>query len=96
VARVSYVDPASLTDPELIADPEHLRLLGDRERLALRSAHAIAWDSSQTHDELWSGLRAHFEEPELVELGCAIGFELDKQHWRRTVGLPVRDQDSAS
>jgi alkylhydroperoxidase family enzyme len=62
-----------------------------REQLALRWAHAIAWDSSAADDDLWEALRATFSEPELVELGCAIGFELGQQHWRRTVGLPARD-----
>jgi hypothetical protein len=66
---------------------------GEREQLALRWAHAIAWDSSVADDDLWAGLHAHFSEPELVELGCAIGFELGQQHWRRTVGLPRRDHD---
>jgi hypothetical protein len=65
--------------------------LGERERAALEWAHAIAWDSSRADDELWERLHTHFTEPELVELGCAIGFELGQQHWRRTVGLPARD-----
>jgi hypothetical protein len=65
--------------------------LGERERAALEWAHAIAWDSSRADDELWERLHALFIEPELVELGCAIGFELGQQHWRRTVGLPARD-----
>ena len=62
-----------------------------RELLALRWAHAIAWDSAQADDELWTALHAEFSEPELVELGCAMGFELGQQHWRRTLGLPARD-----
>jgi alkylhydroperoxidase family enzyme len=78
-------------DPE-VADFAHF---GERERLALRWAHAIAWDSSTADDDLWAGLHAHFTEPELVELGCAIGFELGQQHWRGTVGLPRRDHDTS-
>jgi hypothetical protein len=82
----------------LAEDPEvaDFARFGDREQLALRWAHAIAWDSSTADDDLWAGLHAHFSEPELVELGCAIGFELGQQHWRRTVGLPRRDHDGAS
>lgn len=64
---------------------------GGRERAALEWAHAIAYDSSRADDELWEHLHALFTEPELVELGCAIGFELGQQHWRRTVGLTARD-----
>jgi hypothetical protein len=65
--------------------------LGDRERAALEWASAIAWDSDRADDALWSRLRTLFTEPELVDLGCAIGFELGYQHWRRTIGLAARD-----
>ena len=64
---------------------------GDRERAALEWASAIEWDSGRADDALWVRLRALFSEPELVELGCAIGFELGYQHWRRTIGLAARD-----
>ncbi len=60
-----------------------------RERLALRWAQAIAWDADLATDELWEALHAEFTEPELVELGCAIGFALGQQHFERTLGLPA-------
>jgi alkylhydroperoxidase family enzyme len=63
-----------------------------RERLALDWAYAIAFDSTKADDALWSRLHAAFNEPELVDLGCAIGFELGRQHWRRSVGLPARGE----
>ena len=59
-----------------------------RERLALEWARAIAWDSELADDALWERLHAAFSEPELVELGCSIGFALGQQHWERTLGLP--------
>jgi alkylhydroperoxidase family enzyme len=58
-----------------------------REQLALRWAQAIVWDADLATDELWDGLHAEFSEPELVELGCAIGFALGQQHWERTLGF---------
>ena len=61
-----------------------------RERAALDWTYAIAYDSDRADDDLWRRLHAHFSEPELVDLGCAIGFELGRQHWRRSVGLPAR------
>jgi alkylhydroperoxidase family enzyme len=86
-----------LVDPELkrlcfrflAEDPEVMDFtrFGAREQLALRWAQAIAWDSSLADDELWDGLRDEFSEPELVELGCSIGFALGQQHFERTLGL---------
>jgi alkylhydroperoxidase family enzyme len=58
-----------------------------RERAALDWAYAIAWDSDAADDELWDRLHGLFSEPELVELGCAIGFELGQQHFVRTLRL---------
>ena len=52
-----------------------------------RWAQAIAWDADLADDRLWERLRAEFSEPELVELGCSIGFALGQQHWERTLGL---------
>ena len=76
-------------DPEVAAFADSDRF-DERERAALRWARAIAWDSDLADDDLWERLHALFSERELVELGCAIGFELGQQHWRRTLGLPAR------
>ena len=77
----------------LADDPEvtDFSRFGERERAALEWARAIAWDSDLADDALWERLHRLFSEAELVELGCAIGFELGQQHWRRTLGLPPRD-----
>ena len=95
VLRGGIVDPELkelcfrfLADEPGTTDPERFQ---GRERAALKWASAIAWDSSLADDELWDELHALFDDRELVELGCAIGFELGQQHWRRTVGLPARD-----
>ena len=58
-----------------------------RERAALDWAHAIVWDADSATDELWARLHGLFGEPELVELGCAVGFELGRTHFLRTLGL---------
>jgi alkylhydroperoxidase family enzyme len=89
-----------IVDPELkrlcfryVAEDPDVADVGrfaERERLALEWAHAIAWDSDRADDELWERLHATFSEPELVELGCAIGFALGQQHWERTLGLPAQ------
>ena len=70
-------------DPETM-DPARFT---QREQLALRWAQAIAWDSDLADDALWQALHMEFSEPELVELGCAVGFALGQQHFERTLGL---------
>lgn len=86
-----------LVDPELKrlcfrflagdVDTTDLDGFSRREGVALRWAYAIAWDSELADDALWEALHAEFTEPELVELGCAIGFALGQQHFERTLGL---------
>ena len=73
----------------LAEDPDVMDLarFEGRERAALDWTLAIAWDSDKADDELWERLHAHFSEAELVDLGCAIGFELGQQHWVRTLGV---------
>jgi hypothetical protein len=77
----------------LADDPEVMDFerFDDPERAALQWADAIAYDSDRAGDDLWARLHRSFSDEELVDLGCAIGFELGQQHWRRTVGLPARD-----
>ena len=95
VLRGGIVDPElkRLCFRYLAEEPETMDFdrFDGHERAALEWAYAIVWDSDAATDELWERLHAHFSEPELVELGCAIGFELGYQHWRRTIGLPPRD-----
>jgi len=75
-----------------LAEPDSVEIdsFDGRERAALEWARAIAWDSDLADDELWERLQTHFTEPELVELGCAVGFAMGQQHWERTVGLPAQ------
>ncbi|MDQ3867851.1 MAG: hypothetical protein M3304_13650 [Actinomycetota bacterium] len=71
----------------LAEDPEVMDFskFEGRERAALDWALAIAWDSDKADDELWERLHRYFTESELVDLGCAIGFELGQQHFLRTL-----------
>ena len=74
-----------LADDAETSDPSRFP---PREQLALRWAQAIAWDSDLADDALWDALHEEFSDPELVELGCSIGFALGQQHFERTLGLP--------
>jgi hypothetical protein len=59
----------------------------ERQKAALRWAHAVAWSSDDADDALWEQLHASFSDPELVELGYFIAFTLGQQHWLGTLGL---------
>jgi alkylhydroperoxidase family enzyme len=57
-----------------------------RQKAALAYAEAIAWHLD-TDDAFWERLHAHFTEPELVELGCAIALTLGQQSWLRLLNI---------
>src|SRR5215212_3990178 len=58
----------------------------EREKTALAYAEAIVW-TGQADDVLWERLYEHFNEPELVELGCMIGLTLGQQSWLRLLNI---------
>ena len=58
----------------------------DRQKAALAYAEAIAW-RLDTGYAFWDRMHEHFSEPELVELGCAIGLTLGQQSWLRLLNI---------
>jgi alkylhydroperoxidase family enzyme len=65
---------------------ESSELYDERQKAALAYAEAIAW-GSQDLDALWDRLHAHFNEQELVELGCCIALTFGQQSWIRLLGI---------
>jgi alkylhydroperoxidase family enzyme len=57
-----------------------------RQKAALAYAEAITW-RLDTDDAFWERMYRHFSEPELVELGCAIGLTLGQQSWLRMLDI---------
>ena len=58
----------------------------DRQKAALSYAKAIVWNLD-TDDAFWERLYKHFTEPELVELGCAVGLTFGQQSWLRLLNI---------
>jgi len=58
----------------------------ERQKAALAYAEAITW-RIDTDDAFWERMYRHFSEPELVELGCAIGLTLGQQSWLRMLNI---------
>lgn len=58
----------------------------DRQKAALAYAEAIVW-RTDTDDAFWERMYKHFNEKELVELGCAIGLTFGQQSWLRMLNI---------
>ncbi len=58
----------------------------DRQKAALAYAEAIVW-RTDTDDAFWERMYRHFDEKELVELGCAIGLTFGQQSWLRMLNI---------
>src|SRR4026209_1427713 len=58
----------------------------ERQKAALAYAEAIAWHLD-TDDAFWERLYQHYNEPELVELGCFIALTMGQQSWLRLLNI---------
>jgi len=58
----------------------------ERQKAALAYAEAIVWHL-ETDDAFWERLYRHFNEAELVELGCMIGLTMGQQSWLRLLNI---------
>lgn len=70
-----------------ILDFEDSERFDAREKAALRWTMAIAWDANLIDDDGFRELRAHFSEPQLVELGHFIALTLGQQRFLKTLRL---------
>ena len=62
---------AGATEAKIAAiDDESSDLLSGRERAALKFAEKLAVDHHKVDDTLWSELRTHFTEAEVIELAA--------------------------
>src|SRR5919201_690679 len=61
------------------------QLFTEREKVALEYADAITCDPTSADDVLWAKLHEHFTEPELVEIGYAVGVFAGGQRWIHTL-----------
>jgi len=58
----------------------------DKQKAALAYAECITWDLPST-DALWTRLRSHFSEAELVEIGYFVAITMGQQRWLRTLNI---------
>ena len=58
----------------------------ERDKAALAYAEAITW-RLETDDRFWERMYRHFNEAELVELGCFIALTMGQQSWLRLLNI---------
>src|SRR5919109_482541 len=58
----------------------------EKQKAALAYAEAITWHLD-TDDAFWERLYKHFNEAELVELGCFIALTMGQQSWLRLLNI---------
>lgn len=73
-------------DVQALLDFEKSERFDARQKSALRLAEAMTWGLDST-DEIWEGLKVHFEVPQIVELGFFIGLTMGQQRWNRLLNL---------
>lgn len=66
-----------VTDEELreVANWEHSKILGERERTAIEYAEEMSKTPVRVSDELFQRLKKHFSDEQIVELSASIAYE---------------------
>ena len=79
---------AGATEAKIAAiDDETSDLLNPRERAAIRFAEKLAVDHHTVDDTLWSEVRAHFSEAEIVELVAHASLYIGFGRFNEIVGV---------
>ena len=64
-----------------------LRPLRRARKAALGYASALAWAPGEVDDALWSRVRAHFSDEQILELGYFVGLTFGQQRWIKALQL---------
>lgn len=65
-------------------------LFSEEERLALEYAEKITITGERVDDALFGRLKAHFTEPQIVELTAAAAFENFRSKFNPTLGIEAQ------
>jgi alkylhydroperoxidase family enzyme len=47
----------------------------------------LVWNPEGADDRVWAGLRKHFTDEQIVELGYFVGLTFGQQRWIKTLGI---------
>ncbi|HSF06402.1 MAG TPA: hypothetical protein VLG10_11485 [Methylomirabilota bacterium] len=65
-------------------------LFADQERAALEYAEAMTVTGQKVSDELFTRIRRHFSEPEVVELTAAVALENFRSKFNVALGIEAQ------
>jgi alkylhydroperoxidase family enzyme len=65
-------------------------LFDDREKTALEYAEAVTFTDRKVTEELFARVRAHFSEPEIVELTAAVALENFRSKFNVALGIEAQ------
>jgi alkylhydroperoxidase family enzyme len=86
VGRKSGITEDQLHDLSQFESSSHFDA---REKTVLRLAVALTRTPADVSDELYSTLRQHFSEPELVDLSAVITWENARARFNRVFAIPA-------
>jgi alkylhydroperoxidase family enzyme len=84
VGRKEGITEQQLQDLAQFASSPHFN---DQEKIVLRLATALTRTPADVSDELYSSLRTHFSERQLVELTAVITWENARARFNRTFAI---------
>lgn len=65
-------------------------LFSESERAALEFAEAMTFSDRRVNDELFARVRAHFSEPQVVELAAAVALENFRSKFNVALGIEAQ------
>ena len=83
---------AGASEAKIRAVPESATsdLFDERERAALAYAEAMTITGQKVTDDLFARVRAHFGEPEIVELTAAVALENFRSKFNTALGIEAQ------
>jgi alkylhydroperoxidase family enzyme len=58
-----------------------------RQKAALRYTSMLVWNPEGADEAVFAGLREHFSEEQIVELGYFVALTFGQQRWIKTLGI---------
>ena len=74
-------------DYEELLDFERSDRFTDRQKAALLYTSMLVWDPEGADERVWSGLRRHFSDEQIIELGSFVCLTYGQQRVIKTWGV---------